>query len=95
MRYGAGVILIPPPASRTEPLAQGVTGLAISYLTPQPSGPPAWSSSWTGSLPGSLLAKSLPLLIRIHTDFADGRNWPDLVAAPADFDSEQGKAPPS
>jgi len=88
LRYGphpAGIVLtaLPPPA--TEPLAQGVTGLRISYLVPQPTAP-AWSGSWSGG--------GLPLLIRIHITFANGRNWPDLVAAPVDFDATQGKAPP-
>ncbi len=90
LRYGphpAGIILTPLPPARTEPLAQGITRLSITYLTPQPGGP-AWSGSWSGK-------QELPLLIRIHIDFANGHTWPDLVAAPVDFDSAQGKAPPS
>lgn len=90
LRYGphpAGIALIPLPSPRTKPLAQGVTRLNITYLTPQQGGPPAWSGSWSGG--------ELPLLIRIHMDFAGGMSWPDLVAAPVDHDSQQGKAPPS
>lgn len=79
LRYGEhppGIPLTRPPAPSIEILAQGVTALKISYLTPQPSGPPAWSNVWSDS--------SLPLLVRIHLQFASGQSWPDLVAAPAD-----------
>lgn len=90
LRYGphpAGVILTPLPPPKTETLAQGVTSLGISYLAPQPGGPPVWSGNWSG--------KGIPLLIRIHMRFADGRSWPDLVAAPADRGSAHGQAPES
>ncbi len=90
LRYGphpAGVILtvLPPPG--IEPLAQGVTRLTISYLVPQPSGPPAWSASWSG--------KGLPLLIRIHIGFAGAKAWPDLAAAPLNPDSAPDNVPSS
>jgi general secretion pathway protein J len=90
LRYGphpAGIILTPPPPPRIEPLVPGVARLTISYLVPQPGGAPAWSGSCSGT--------ELPLLIRIHIAFANGRGWPDLIAAPVDLDSAQGKAPPS
>jgi general secretion pathway protein J len=87
LRYGphpAGVILSPLPPPRIENLVQGVAGMSVSYLTPQPGGP-VWAARWLG--------KDLPLLIRLHIRFRDGRDWPDLVAAPVDFDADQGKAP--
>jgi general secretion pathway protein J len=79
LRYGphpAGIPLAPRLAPRLEPLAQGVAGFSVSYFAPQTNGPPAWSDSWSGD--------GLPLLVRIHLAFADGRHWPDLVAAPID-----------
>jgi general secretion pathway protein J len=69
-----GIPLAPLPAPQVEPLAQGVTSLSIAYLVPQSSGAPAWLDSWSGD--------GLPLLVKIHLQFADGQNWPDLVAAP-------------
>lgn len=87
LRYGphpAGVVLGTMPRPKTEALVPGITGLTISYLTPQQSGP-VWVSSWT--------ARTLPLLIRIHLRFADGRDWPDLITAPVDDDPDEGKAP--
>ncbi len=89
LRYGphpAGVVLGAMPRPKTEPLVPGITGLTISYLTPQKGGP-VWASTWTG--------KTMPLLIRIHMRFADGRDWPDLIAAPVDDDPDEGKAPPT
>jgi hypothetical protein len=62
----------PPPC--TEVLATGVTGFSLSYLAPQPGGP-VWENDWSGS--------GLPLLVRLHIALASGRDWPDLVAAPA------------
>jgi len=79
LRYAAhppGIPLTRAPAPRIEILAQGVTALNVSYLMPQPSGPPAWSNAWSDS--------GLPLLVRIHLQFAGGQSWPDLVAAPID-----------
>jgi general secretion pathway protein J len=69
-----GIPLEPPPAPKVESLAEGVTALNVSYLVPQIGAAPAWSSSWSGD--------GLPLLVKIHLQFAGGRNWPDLVAAP-------------
>lgn len=77
MRYGAhppGIPLTRMPPPRIETLAQGVTALKVTYLVAQQSGPPAWSDTWLDS--------GLPLLVRIHLDFAGAQSWPDLVAAP-------------
>ena len=77
MRYGLhppGVLLIAPPPPRTEILAPGVTGLEVTYLEPQSSGPAAWSRNWSDD--------GLPLLVRIHLQLAGGESWPDLVVAP-------------
>jgi general secretion pathway protein J len=69
-----GIPLAQRDAPETERLVQGVTSLSISYLVSQSNGPPAWSNSWQGD--------GLPLLVKIHLQFSNGRNWPDLVAAP-------------
>jgi general secretion pathway protein J len=74
--YPPGLPLARPPLPRTELLARGVSSLAIAYLAPKAGGTPTWSAAWTG--------ERLPLLVRIHCSFTDGRNWPDLVAAPVD-----------
>lgn len=79
LRYGPhlpGVALVPQPATKTEPLTPGVAALRLSYLAAQSGGVPAWSSNWSGS--------GLPLLVKIHLQFADGQSWPDLVATPTD-----------
>jgi general secretion pathway protein J len=73
-QHPPGIPLAPMPPPQIEPLAQGVASLRVSYLVPQTGGAPAWSSSWTGD--------GLPLLVKLHLQFADGQNWPDLVAAP-------------
>lgn len=78
LRYGPhppGVPLKPAPPPRTEPLASNVAGLSISYFGPGKNGTPVWAGTWKG--------QSLPLLLRIHLQFAGGQEWPDLVAAPA------------
>ncbi|MDD2704431.1 MAG: prepilin-type N-terminal cleavage/methylation domain-containing protein [Acidocella sp.] len=69
-----GIPLGPPPPPKVELLAQGVAGLTVTYLVPQTGAPPVWSSTWAGA--------GLPLLVRVHCRFADGRNWPDLVVTP-------------
>ena len=69
-----GIPLAPLPPPRSETLATGVTGFSASYFVPQKDGPPAWSGSWSGD--------GLPLLVRLHLQFAGRRDWPDLVAAP-------------
>lgn len=69
-----GVPLAPLPAAKTEPLLQGVSALTLSYYTPPANGTPGWSSSWSG--------EGLPALVKIHIAFAQGPDWPDLVAAP-------------
>jgi general secretion pathway protein J len=74
-----GIALGAAPAAKIEPLAQGVTKVTASYLVPQTSGPAVWSDNWSGS--------GLPLLVRIHLEFANGRNWPDLVSAPVSKES--------
>lgn len=69
-----GLPLGPLPPARTDPLAAGVTGVRFSYLLARPDAAPVWSSKWSG--------KGLPLLVRMHLAL-NGRDWPDLVAAPA------------
>jgi len=78
LRYAAhppGIPLGGPAVPQTELLAQGVTGFAATYLEPRRGTAPAWTGTWQGS--------GLPLLVRLHLDFADHHEWPDLVAAPA------------
>ncbi len=72
--HAAGIPLRPAPPLALETLAAGVEEMRLSYLTPQDGAPPAWSSKWSG--------QGLPLLVRIHLRFADGHDWPDLIAAP-------------
>jgi general secretion pathway protein J len=72
--HAAGIPLRPPPPPSFETLATGVDEVRVSYLTPQNGAPPAWGNKWTGT--------GLPLLVRIHLRFADGHDWPDLIAAP-------------
>ncbi|HYP63996.1 MAG TPA: prepilin-type N-terminal cleavage/methylation domain-containing protein [Acidocella sp.] len=74
--HAPGVPLTPPPRPRIEPLLHGVTGFSTAYLVPAQNAPAAWSSKWSG--------EKLPLLVRLHVRLADGRDWPDLIAAPAD-----------
>ena len=71
-----GIPLTHPAVPRQEILAQGVSALRISYLAAQAAGPPAWSDTWQSD--------GLPLLVRIHLEFASGLSWPDLVVAPID-----------
>jgi general secretion pathway protein J len=73
--HPAGIPLTPPPPPGTEPLTGAVTGLSVTYFAPQESGPPVWVDHWRGD--------GLPLLVRLHFSSRDGRDWPDLVAAPA------------
>jgi len=72
--HPAGIPLNPPPAPLIETLAEGVTGFDAAYLARKASGPPVWTQKWK--------AGSLPLLVRLHIELADGRNWPDLIVAP-------------
>lgn len=72
--HAAGIPLTPPPPPSFETLATGVEQVSVSYLTPQNGAPPAWSGKWSGT--------GLPLLVRLHLRFADGHDWPDLIAAP-------------
>jgi general secretion pathway protein J len=72
--HPAGIPLNPPPAPLIETLAEGVTGFDAAYLARQATGAPVWTQKWK--------AGSLPLLVRLHIDLADGRNWPDLIVAP-------------
>jgi general secretion pathway protein J len=71
--HPAGIPLGPPPVPKIEILANGVTMLQASYLKPH-VGAPAWSGKWKGN--------GMPLLVRIHLQFANGRDWPDLIVAP-------------
>jgi general secretion pathway protein J len=68
-----GILLGAPPVPKVEVLAQGVSGFSVSYLTPGQAG-----AGWTHKVKSGKPV----LLVRIHLDFVDGRNWPDLVAAP-------------
>lgn len=74
--HAPGVQLGPTPPPRTEPLLHGVTAFSAAYLAPVQNAPPAWTPQWS--------AQKLPLLVRLHVSLADGRDWPDLVVAPAD-----------
>jgi hypothetical protein len=69
-----GPLLGPAPAPQTEPLLDGVTSVTVRYLVPAPNGSTMWATGYS--------AGALPLLVRLHLAFADGRIWPDLVAAP-------------
>jgi general secretion pathway protein J len=71
-----GIPLAPPTAPGIEVLAPSVAGFSVSYLVPHGRGPAVWSHAWKGA--------GLPFLIRFHIDFADRRDWPDLVVAPVD-----------
>jgi general secretion pathway protein J len=72
--HPAGIPLTPLPAPQVETLFSDVSAVKLSYLAPVVAGPPGWSDHWTGN--------GLPLLVRIHINFTNGRIWPDLVAAP-------------
>lgn len=77
LRYAAhppGVVLGAVAAPRSETLATGVTALRVRYLAPRRGRPASWVAQWNGD--------GLPLLVRVHLRLADGRHWPDLVAAP-------------
>lgn len=72
--HPAGIPLQPLPPPRTETLAEGVTGLRLAYLAGPAGKAPAWQAKWH--------SKALPALVRLHIELADGRDWPDLIAAP-------------
>jgi general secretion pathway protein J len=74
-RHPAGIPLQPPPPPSIETLAQGITGFSAAYLVRKTGEPAEWSAKWKGS--------GLPLLVRLHIELADGRDWPDLIVAPA------------
>ena len=77
MRYRphpAGMPLNPQPAPRIETLADGVTGFQASYLGHPAGKALGWTQKWTSS--------TLPILVRLHIELADGRDWPDLIVAP-------------
>ncbi len=74
VQHPPGPLLGPVPAPQTETLLDGVTTVTISYLVSAPNGATTWATSYS--------AGGLPLLVRLHLAFADGRIWPDLVAAP-------------
>jgi len=66
-----------PPVVPTETeLIRGVGHLEIAYFGASPGQMPLWRAQWPGP--------QLPLLIRVRLRFAkgDGRQWPDLIAAP-------------
>ncbi len=70
-------VVAPPVAPTETELIHGVERLELAYFGAAPSGQaPVWHAQWAGP--------QLPLLIRVRLRFAkgDGRQWPDLVAAP-------------
>jgi general secretion pathway protein J len=71
--HPAGIPLNPAPPPIVETLATGVTGFSAAYLARKRGGP-FWTQKWK--------AGSLPLLVRLHIELADGRDWPDLIVAP-------------
>ena len=72
--HPAGILLQPPPPPKIETLAQGVSGFATAYLGPNLAGPPVWTGKWSRN--------TLPVLVRLHIELTDGRDWPDLIVAP-------------
>lgn len=73
-QHPAGIPLQPQPDPSIEPLLPGVAIFQLAYLVSKPPGPPVWSGKFHGV--------GLPLLIRLHIQLADGRDWPDLIVAP-------------
>lgn len=77
MRYRqhpAGIPLAPLPAQATETLADGIERLEITYFSHKTDISPTWSPK--------LRANDQPLLVRLHLELIDGREWPDLIMAP-------------
>ena len=60
-------------------LADRVAELHFSYFGPVPGSPPnapaQWQDTWSSTT-------QMPLLVRMQVKLADGRSWPDLIAAP-------------
>ncbi len=63
--------LTPAPRAQQDILLNDVARLDVSY-----EGPGGWGQEWSGT--------TLPTLVRLRLEFADGsrRSWPDIVAAP-------------
>jgi general secretion pathway protein J len=77
MRYRqhpAGIPLGPLPAPATETLAYGIKRLEMTYLIHRTGSLSTWSPKWQGN--------DELLLVRLHLELVDGREWPDLVMAP-------------
>ena len=72
-----GVPLAPPPPVQQAELLRGVKRLQLAYWPDalEKDAPPGWHDTWNG--------RFAPALIRIRLVLDGGRNWPDLVAAPA------------
>jgi general secretion pathway protein J len=66
----------PPTTPAEVELISGVQNLEFAYWGVLGGGAPGWLAEWT--------SPALPELVRIRLRFdkADGRRWPDLVAAP-------------
>lgn len=74
-QHPAGIPLLPQPPPSIETLLPGVSQFQAAYLVSKPPGAPVWTRKFHGA--------GLPLLVRLHIQLADGRNWPDLIIAPA------------
>ena len=67
-----GVRLGPPPPVQEAELLRGVSQVRFAYWPRGGGG--GWRDAWDRQDP--------PALIRIRLAFADGRHWPDIIAAP-------------
>ena len=67
-----GVRLGPAPEFGEAELLRGVSGVRFAYWPRDGRG--GWRDAWDRQDP--------PALIRVRLSFADGRHWPDIVAAP-------------
>jgi general secretion pathway protein J len=62
------------PLTGEATLLTGVRAIALRYFgSPGPGKAAAWYDRWSGAAP--------PALVRIHFALADGREWPDIIAA--------------
>lgn len=72
-RHFPGRLFGAPPAPQQEVLLTGLRGIDLSY----------WSAAGAGGWTGAWSQPSLPGLVRIRMEFAEGdkRRWPDIVIA--------------